>query len=508
MHIETDIAIVGTGFAGIGMAIRLQQAGIRDFVLLEKGSTVGGTWRDNVYPGAACDVQSHLYSFSFAPNPDWSRKFAPQEEILDYLERVTDEHDIRPRIRFDAAVREARYDARRGLWHIETTRDTIVARVMVLGSGAFNKPALPSIRGIEGFQGDLFHTAQWDKRADLAGKRVAVIGTGASAVQVVPELARSAGKLSLFQRTPPWIMPKHNPAYTDAQKARFRDSKLARLAERGTIYARNELFALGFIGDSRIMKIGEKIALRYLHKVIRDPALRAKLTPQYRMGCKRVLLSSDYLPALTRENVEVVTDGIQEVRANAIVTRDGRTHEVDALVLATGFQVAENVAPFPIFGRDGRSLDAHWAQGAEAFKGSVVKGFPNAFFIVGPNTGLGHSSMVLMIEAQIGYALAGIELLRGEQLRAMEVLPEVQDAYNTWLQQRMSRTVWQRGGCVSYYQTSSGKNTTLWPGFTFEFMARLRKLDRADFKLEQRIEAVRTPGSDTPTARLAPDAAE
>lgn len=489
MHFKTDIAIIGTGFAGLGMAIRLKQAGIHDFVIFEKGDDVGGTWRDNFYPGAACDVQSHLYSFSFAPNPNWSRQFAPQEEILGYLRDCAEKFHVLPHVKFKNALLEGRYDEATGLWQCKTERgDTLEARVVVSGCGAFNKPVLPDIKGIQDFQGELLHTARWKKGASVKGKRVAVIGTGASAIQVLPTIAPETQKLTLFQRTPPWIMPKDNPEYTDAQKRRFRLLPLTQTAERAKIYAKNELIATGFILNPEIMKQGEKLARGYLKRSVKDPVLREKLTPKYTLGCKRVLLSSDYLQALTRENVEVVTDPIAEVRAHSIVTRDGHEHPIDTIVCATGFQVSENVAPFGIYGRDGLELNQAWREGAEAYKGTTVKGYPNLFLIMGPNTGLGHSSMVLMIEAQIGYTLQAIQLMRREQLKSIEIRPEVQTRFNVWLQKRLSRTVWQRGGCISYYQTASGKNTTLWPGFTFEFMATTRKFDSDSYRMEKLVQ--------------------
>ena len=489
MHFKTDIAIIGTGFAGLGMAIRLKQAGIHDFVIFEKGDDVGGTWRDNIYPGAACDVQSHLYSFSFAPNPNWSRQFAPQAEILAYLRDCAEKFHVLPHVQFQNALREGRYDEVTGLWQCKTERgDTLEARAVVSGCGAFNKPVLPEIKGIHGFQGELLHTARWKKGASVKGKRVAVIGTGASAIQVLPAIAPETQKLTLFQRTPAWIMPKDNPEYSTAQKQRFRFLPLTQTAERARIYARNELMATGFVLSPKINKQGEILARGYLKRVVRDPALREKLTPKYTMGCKRVLLSSDYLQALTRENVDVVTDPIAEVRPHSIVTRDGHEHPVDTIVCATGFQVSENVAPFTIYGRNGLELNQAWADGAEAYKGTTVKGFPNLFLVMGPNTGLGHSSMVLMIEAQIGYTLQALQLIRREQLKSIEVRPEVQTRFNVWLQKRLSRTVWQTGGCISYYQTASGKNTTLWPGFTFEFMAATRKFDSDGYRMEKLVQ--------------------
>jgi cation diffusion facilitator CzcD-associated flavoprotein CzcO len=498
MFLTTDVLIIGTGFAGVGMAIRLKQAGFHDFIVVEKGGEVGGTWRDNFYPGAACDVQSHLYSFSFEPNPDWSRPFAPQSEILDYLKHCARKYDIYPHIRFGTELVEGRYDEASGSWHAKTRAgDSVRARVVVSGCGAFNKPVIPAITGAESFRGEVLHTARWDARVDLRGKRVAVIGTGASAIQVVPAIAPNVGKLSLFQRTPPWIMPKPNRPFSARQKALFRRVPGALRAERAKIYMRNELFAVGFFTNPKLMKLGEDFARSYLERKVKDETLRKKLTPNYTLGCKRVLLSSDYLPALQRDNVEVVTEGIREIGAHTITTRDGREHPVDVVVYATGFQVSEDCAPFRILGRGGRELNDAWRGGAEAYKGTTVKEFPNLFIVMGPNTGLGHSSMILMIEAQIDYAVQAIELMKREGVRTLEVRADAQAAYNRRIQKRMQRTVWSRGGCVSYYQTESGKITTLYPGFTFEFIRATRKFDAESYRLLHDGEAWRRPLADT-----------
>jgi cation diffusion facilitator CzcD-associated flavoprotein CzcO len=478
------ILIVGTGFAGIGMAIRLKQAGIDDFTLLEQASGVGGTWRDNHYPGAACDVESHLYSFSFEPNPEWSRTYAPQREILAYLEHCVDKYDLRRHLRLETAVERASYDDERGLWTVETsTGESIEARALVLGCGGLSRPAYPDIPGLQDFEGEMFHSARWNHAASLDGKRVGVIGTGASAIQIVPSVAPVAGKLSLFQRTAPWILSKNDRPISEAKRARFRRfpalQKLARLGQ----YARHELYATGFVVEPRILKAAERLAHRHIKRSVRDPELRRKVTPHFHMGCKRVLLSNDYYPALCRDNVDVVTDGIERVEARGVRTKDGTLHELDALVLATGFQAAEVGSPFEVRGKGGRDLAETWKPGAEAYLGTTVAGFPNLFIIVGPNTGLGHSSMVLMIEAQIRYIMGALDVLRARGLKSLDVRAEVQDAYNARIQQRLAGTVWN-SGCVSWYMTASGKNTTLWPGYTLEFMARTRRFDAASYALE------------------------
>ncbi len=498
------ILVVGSGFAGIGMGIRLLQAGIEDFTILEQADQVGGTWRDNHYPGAACDVESHLYSFSFAPNPDWSREFAPQKEILDYLERCVDDFGLRPHIRFGTAVTAARFDEDTGLWDVETDSDEhIQARVLVSGCGGLSRPSYPDIPGLDSFEGALFHSARWDHDVPLDGKTVGVIGTGASAIQIVPSIAETVQKLAVFQRTPPWILPKPDRAITPEERRRFRrlpfTQKLARYAQ----YWRHELFALGFVVDPRINRFGERFALKYLERSVRDPELRRKLTPDYTLGCKRVLLTNDYYPALCRDNVGVVTDGIQEIRPDGILTRDGTLHRLDAIICATGFSAAEAVAPFEVRGRGGRDLNDEWKDGAEAYKGTTVAGFPNFFMVVGPNTGLGHSSMVYIIESQVEYILGAVKTLRARGLKLMDVRRDVQNSYNRRLHARLDRTVWSTG-CVSWYQTSTGKNTTLWPGFTFEFRARTRRFDPTHYELvapehaakarpERRREAIAVP---------------
>jgi cation diffusion facilitator CzcD-associated flavoprotein CzcO len=469
--------IVGSGFAGLGMGIRLKQAGIHDFTIVEQGPSLGGTWRDNTYPGAACDVESHLYSFSYEPNPRWSRMFAPHHEIKAYLEHCADKYGVRPHLRFNTAATGATFDDSSGVWTVQCS-DGVArqARGIIAACGGLSVPAKPEIPGLESFEGKLFHSARWDHSFPLGGKTVAVIGTGASAIQIVPGIAGVVGKLQVFQRTPPWIMPKADRDLTPAEQARFRRvpalQQLARLRQ----YWTHELMAVGFVVEPRILRLASGLALKHLRASIRNPVLLKQLTPTYTMGCKRILLSNDYYPALERPNVELVTEGILEVRPHSIVTRDGREHPVDVIVLATGFQAAEAAAPFEVRGRAGADLNETWRAGPEAFLGTTVSGFPNLFLLVGPNTGLGHSSMVFMIESQVEYVLSALRTLRKKGLRFVDVLPDAQARYNAELQERLGRTVWSTG-CSSWYQTRSGRNTTLWPGFTFEFRRRTRRFD-------------------------------
>jgi cation diffusion facilitator CzcD-associated flavoprotein CzcO len=481
--VNQHILIVGTGFAGIGMGIRLKQAGIDDFTILEQASGVGGTWRDNHYPGAACDVESHLYSFSFEKNPAWSRTFARQSEILAYLEHCADKYGIRPHIRFGTAVTGASFDEASGLWSLGTSRgETLQARVVVSGTGGLSRPSLPDIPGLASFAGKTFHSARWDDAYPLEGKTVGVIGTGASAVQIVPAIAPRVGKMHVFQRTPPWILPKADRAFSEREKERFRRQPWRMSLQRSALYWRRELTGLGFVVEPRLLGLLEPLVLRYLARQVRDPVLRKKLTPDYHLGCKRILPTNEYYPALQRPSVELVTEGIEAIRPGGVLTRDGRERPLDLLILATGFEAAEAVAPFGITGRGGRDLNQAWCDGAEAYLGATVAGFPNLFLLVGPNTGLGHTSMVVMIEAQIAYALSAIQTMRARRLDLVDVLPEAQSRYNAEIHRRLGNTVWA-SGCKSWYQTRSGKNTTLWPGLTVEFVRRTRAFDPGSYEL-------------------------
>jgi len=480
------IAIVGTGFAGLGMAIRLKQAGIEDFVILEKADEVGGTWRDNHYPGCACDVQSHLYSFSFAPNPEWSRMFSPQPEIWSYLRKCTDQYGLRPFIRFNSEVQAAQWDEKAALWRVQLAGGrTLAAQVLISGMGGLSRPAYPvGLKGLEKFKGKTFHSQDWDHDYELKGKRVAVIGTGASAIQFVPQIQKSVAQLDLYQRTPPWILPKPDRKVTAFEHKLFKALPLTQRLFRGAIYAMMETRVLGFTVNPKIMNLVKRIALRHIHHHIKDPALRARLTPDYTVGCKRVLISDDYYPALAQANVAVIGEGIREVRANSIVGQDGVERKVDAIIYGTGFHATDPMPKGVLFGRGGRDIVDAWKNGPEAYKGTTVAGFPNLFLIVGPNTGLGHNSMVYMIESQVNYVMDALRKMAAGGLRSVEVKPEVQSRFNTKIQEQLSHAVWTAGGCKSWYLHESGKNTSLWPGFTFSFRRQLRRFDLAAYVAE------------------------
>ncbi|MEU5258319.1 NAD(P)/FAD-dependent oxidoreductase [Amycolatopsis sp. NPDC021455] len=482
------VVIVGTGFSGLGQAIQLEKAGIRDYVLLEKATEVGGTWRDNSYPGCACDVQSHMYSFSYEQNPGWSRSFSPQQEIFDYLKGVADKYRLREKIRFGVELTGAHWDEKERRW-TATTRDgrEFVAQFLVSGVGGLHIPQIPELPGIANFQGQTWHSARWNHEYDLRGKRVAVVGTGASAVQFVPRIAPDVAELTLFQRTPPWIMPKPDHAMPEWAQTLFKRVPGTQRAYRNALYWLLEARAIGFNGHPAIMKAGELIAKRNIAKGIKDPALREKVTPDYTMGCKRVLISNDYYPALDRPNVDVVTAGIKEVRAHSIVDSAGVEHEVDAIIYGTGFKVTDALEYLDITGVDGRNLAKEWAaEGMRTHKGITVSGYPNLFFLLGPNTALGHNSVVFMIESQARYVVDAIKLAGSRGAAALDVRPGVQEEFQREIQDKLVKGVWTQGGCKSWYLDAQGVNRTIWPGFTWRYWLETRKVDPADYELTGR----------------------
>jgi cyclohexanone monooxygenase len=477
-----EVLVVGGGFAGLGAAIRLSQAGRHDFVVIERDHEVGGTWRDNIYPGAACDVPSHLYSFSFALNPTWSRSFSDGWEIQQYLRDVAARYRVLDRFVFDCELLAAAWDAEARRWAVETSQGPFTAKVLVSATGTLCEPALPDIEGIDDFAGDVFHSARWNASIDLTGKRVALIGTGASAVQIGPEIAPIVSRLDVYQRTAPWIVPRRDRTYPAWESFAYRHVPgLQRLA-RTAIYWGRETFVFGFAVNPRLAAPARKLALANIARGVHDPELREAVTPNFQIGCKRILLSNDWYPMLERDNVSLVTDAIAEVRPDAVITADGTLRPVDAIVVATGFQVTDSPAHHKIKGAEGRTLGEVWsAEGMQAYKGSTVADFPNLFFLVGPNTGLGHNSMVVMIESQLNYLLDALSTMDEHGLATVEVRRDEQRRYNDALQRRMARTIWTTGGCASWYLDSRGVNTTLWPGFTFTFRQFTRRFDLAAY---------------------------
>jgi cation diffusion facilitator CzcD-associated flavoprotein CzcO len=484
MPTDFPIAIIGSGFAGIGTAIQLKKAGLEDFTIFERADEIGGTWRDNTYPGAACDVPSHVYSFSFEQNPNWSRAFSPSWEIQEYLLGVVDKWDLRSHIRFGTEIVDARFDEEAGAWTLTTDADdTFTARVVISGVGGLVDPADPDIKGIQSYTGELFHTARWNHDFDITGKSVAVIGTGASAVQVVPTIAAQCAKLTVFQRTPGWVVPKPDTVYSERRKRFYARFPLVLNAVRLFKYWMSELFGpIVFLDSKRLSMIGEKGSMVHLRRTVKDPELREKLTPHFQFGCKRILISDDYWSTFERDNVELVTDAIEEVKSQGIETADGSFYKVDAIILATGFALGLATAPFPITGLGGRKLDDVWADGAVAYKGMTVSGFPNWFILMGPNTGPGHTSVLVYTEAQIQHALQAIVKIIRENLRYVDVKQEVQDAYNEGIQGRMKHMVWA-SGCNSWYLSDDGSNHALYPGFAAEYVARARRFKPSEYEL-------------------------
>jgi cation diffusion facilitator CzcD-associated flavoprotein CzcO len=481
---DFPIAILGTGFAGLGLAVRLKQAGMHDFVLLERASDVGGTWRDNTYPGCQCDIPSHLYSFSFAPNPNWSRLFPIQPEIWDYLRDVANRFGVMPHIRFDHEVTGATWDEDAGLWRIETSHGPLTARVIVAGQGGLSEPAIPDLPGIERFQGPAFHSAQWDHDHDLKGERVAVIGTGASAIQFIPYIQPEVGKLTLFQRTPPWVMPHPDRPIRPSEKRLFRRLPFTQRLFRGAIYGFFESRVVPFTKAPWIMKGAERLALRKMAEQVPDPELRRKLTPTYRMGCKRVLMSNTYYKALAQPNVDVVTEGIKEIRERSIVTTDGAEHPVDTIIFGTGFHVTDLPMTNWVRGRDGRTMADVFQGSPQAYLGTTVAGFPNLFMLTGPNTGLGHNSIVYILESQFNYVLDALRTMKRRGAAVVDVRPDVQERYNAELQEQLQGTVWNTGGCSSWYIDRNGVNSVLWPTWTWKYRQRTRRFDPESYRLE------------------------
>ncbi len=478
-----DLIIVGAGFSGLAMAIRADRAGFSRFAILEKADRIGGTWRDNTYPGAASDVPAHLYSLSFAPRSDWSRLFPRQGEIQAYLQGLVAAHGLAGRLRLGTTVRGATYDEASCLWRVETDRGVVEARVLVGAVGALHAPARPALPGLETFAGACFHTAAWDHGCDLAGKRVGVIGTGASAVQIVPEIAGRAAPLTLFQRSPPWILPRHDRPYGAGAKTLLKVGPLRRLY-RASLFWRRELTALlGFTRVSRLTAGGEALARAHLKASIPDPDLRRRLTPSYRLGCKRVLLSDDFYPALARSDVSLVTEAIREVTPHGVVTADGTEHALDVLILATGFSPSGSFDRLALTGRDGRTLAQAWREGADAFHGIAMSGFPNFFLLLGPNTGLGHNSVLAMVEAQVAHVLGALRWLKQNPGRALEVRADAQGAFRAAVDARLADSIWARGGCGSWYLDGGGRNRTLWPGTATAYRRAARRLRRRDYRL-------------------------
>ncbi len=476
------VVIIGAGFGGIGMAIALKRAGIEDFAVLERAGDLGGTWRDNSYPGLTCDIPSQLYSFSFRPWR-WSRRFPARDEILAYLRALVAEHGLGPHLRFGRGVAAASFDERRAVWDL-TLDDggTLQATAVVCAVGQLGRPVIPDIPGRDEFAGPSWHSARWNHHVELAGRHVAVIGTGASAVQFVPEIARVASQVDVYQRSAPYVLPKADRPYHRAEQALFDWLPAVRKADRLRIFLYGELLTSGFVLSPKLLAGPMQLWRRQLRSQIADPGLRAKCVPDYLMGCKRVVFSNDWYPALARRNVELITDRIERLVPDGVVTASGAIRGADVIIYGTGFDAAEFLAPMRVSGAGGRTLREAWRDGAKAYFGITVSGFPNFFMLYGPNTNLGGNSIIYMLEGQIGYVLGAIRALEAGQLGWLDVRPDVQDAFNSWVQSSSRKSVWE-SGCHSWYTTASGRNTNNWPSHTFMYRYRVRHFDLAAYRI-------------------------
>ncbi|MES2684979.1 MAG: NAD(P)/FAD-dependent oxidoreductase [Pseudomonadota bacterium] len=478
-----DVLIIGAGFAGLGAAIQLRKAGISDITILERGTAVGGTWRDNQYPGAACDIPSNLYSYSFAPNPDWSRAYSGSREILGYIHHLVAEYQLEELIRFGQNVTAMAFDEAAGLWRIETAHgERHAARSVVMAPGPLSNASLPKMAGIEQFKGQKIHSAKWDHGYDFNGKRVAVIGTGASGVQIIPELVKIADKVTVFQRTPGWVLPRLDFTPGSKLKDLFRYLPVTQKAVREAMFWIHEAMATGIVWKTPVTPLIERIAKLHLKAQVKDRWLRRQLTPDFTIGCKRVLMSNDYFRALQAPNAKLITWPIATLSEQGVRTVEGIEHQVDCIVFATGFDVCKSGTPFPITGLGGRQLNEEWSRGAQAFKSINVSGYPNLFVTFGPNSGPGHNSALVYMESQIDYLVQGITMLLRGGYKALDVKPEVQLAHNKGLQKRLAKTNWNTG-CKSWYLTADGFNATMYPGFATQFAQQMQRFELADYEV-------------------------
>jgi cation diffusion facilitator CzcD-associated flavoprotein CzcO len=470
--------VIGAGFTGLGTAIKLREAGIEDVVILERADRVGGTWRDATYPGAACDIPSLLYSFSFATNPGWTRAYSPSAEICAHIEELVERFGLADLIRFDTEVTGLAFDKVAGHWEVSTSNGTFLARTVVAASGPLSDASFPDIRGLEDYRGARILSARWDHDFDFAGKSVAVIGTGASAVQIIPELVKVAGSVKVFQRTRGWVLPRLDVETPPVARQVFERLPILQRAVRTALFAGHEAMATGLVWDTPVTTLIQRLDLLHLRMTVKDPWLRRQLTPDFRAGCKRMLISSDYYPALQRDNCKLITWPIATLTPEGLRTSDGLEHHVDAIVFATGYDVHLEGPPYPVTGIDGRSLQEEWQGHPQAYKSASAHGYPNLFFTCGPNSGPGHNSLLVYVQGQIAYAVAGIRAIVERDLRWLDVRKDVQDRYNARLQKRLRSTTWM-SGCTSWYLTSDGFNASMYPGFATQYLRQMQ-----DFRLD------------------------
>ncbi len=485
MSTKTDyeVAVIGAGFSGLGMGIKLQNAGIENFIIAEAADEVGGTWRDSKYPGAAVDVPNHLYSYSFEQSPHWTRMFAKSQEIQQYIVKLADKYNIRPKIKFNTRIEKASFDEIAGHWIINTSNgDQLTAKMVVSAIGPFAAPSIPPVSGLKDFKGQTVHTAKWSPDLDITGKRVAVVGSGASAIQVVPAIASVVKELKVFQRTPSWVVPKLDYEYSELEKMIYRNLPIVQQLRRYVIYGITELLATAIVWDTPMTSFMEQIARRHIERGIKDPELRKRVTPDYRLGTTRMLIANDWYPALDRDNVELVDHSVEALTEKG-VKAGGKEYEVDIIVWATGYKSPAQGFPFKVEGRGGLDLNESWQDGAEGYKGITIAGFPNLFSLMGPNTGPGHTSVLVYVEAQQDYILQAIKTCQQKHLKSLEVKKESQREFNDFLLERMKKTTWGNGG-ASWYYTKDGRNTTLYPGFASEYVLDVASFDIDNYKVE------------------------
>lgn len=495
------IAIIGSGFSGLCLGIHLKKAGMADFTIFEKAERVGGTWRDNAYPGAACDVPSFAYCFSFEQKTDWSRKWSAQPEILAYMEHCVDKYGLRPHLRFGTEIASAEFDATAAVWRLRTVQgEESEAEVLVSGVGQLSLPNIPKLPGLDDFQGRWFHSARWPDGDDLDGKDVAVIGNAASAIQFIPVIAPRVRRLDIFQRSANWMVPRNDRAYSAAETARFgRHPWLARLY-RWSIWARYEMTFFPIMRRRRYLADRiEKLSTAHMKEQVHDPKMRKALVPDYPVGARRMLISDDYYSTLNRPNVRLLTTPIDHIDAGAVVTTDGTRHPAEVIILATGFRSTSFLSPMQLRGAHGQQLDQVWKDGAQAFLGLTVPGFPNFFLMYGPNTNLGHNSIIFMIECQTAYILDCLRQMQAHDLRSIDVRSDVSDAYNAELQQALSASVWAQTD-HSWYKTASGKITNNWSGPTFTYWWRTRRAHLHHYHCEPPTTAIPIPRPTNPTS--------
>ncbi|CAM3326254.1 NAD(P)/FAD-dependent oxidoreductase [Kibdelosporangium persicum] len=477
---DVPIAIIGAGASGIGAAIKLRQAGVTGFVVLEKARELGGTWRDNTYPGCACDVPSALYSYSFAPNPEWTRAFAQQPEIRQYLERTASRYDVRRHIRFGVRLDDARWNPSTNRWDLATSDGQYTAQLLIAGTGPWHQPRIPDLPGLDEFPGETFHSARWNHDYDLTGKRIAVVGTGASAVQFVPAIQPKVGELRLYQRTAQWVLPKPDHYVPTVERWLLRTFPVTQKALRAAEYAAMEALGVGF-RHPWVLRLVQRIGLLHLRRSVSDPELRRALTPDYTLGCKRLLMSNTYYRSLTKPNVAVHNTAVREIRGSTVVGADGSESEVDAIIFGTGFHILDMPVASRVRDADGRTLADVWQGSPQAYLGTSVNGFPNLFLLLGPNLGTGHSSAFSILESQLAYVVDAVQAIRRNGWSSIDVRKDVQDAYNADVQRALRTTVYNAGGCVSYYLDANGRNSFSWPWSTVTMTRRIKDFDPASY---------------------------